>query len=299
MKVGIVIPHGPDAPGGAVYGWDHLRAVAETAESEGLDSIWVYDHLLFRFDGPTQGIHESWTLLSALAALTTRVDLGILVLAMPFRNPALLAKMAVTLDEVSAGRLILGVGAGWHEPEFTAFDYPFDHRVGRFEEALKILVPLVREGRVTFEGRWHAARDVEVIPRYRRPEGSSIPLLIAGKRPRMLGLVAEYADAWNTAWLGPASELPARLEPLHAALAQAGRDPASLEVTVGVDVVLPKYGDGLQVGGSLTGSEEELAAELRAYREAGAGHLMLSVEPGTPEAVAHVARASAIERRDA
>lgn len=298
MKFGVVIPHGPDAPGGSVYGWDHLRDVALTAEAEGLDSIWVYDHLLFRFDGPTQGIHEGWTILSALAGLTRRVELGVLVLAMPFRNPALLAKMATTLDEVSGGRLILGVGAGWHEPEFTAFDYPFDHRVGRFEEALQILAPLVRTGRADFQGRWHAARNVELIPHHRRSDGSTMPILIAGKRPRMLRLVAEHADAWNTAWLGPASELPPRLEPLRAALAEAGRDPATLEVTVGVGVVLPQYGEGLEVNGSLTGSVDQLAAELRAYRHAGAGHLIVSLEPGTVEAVTHLAQSAALARED-
>jgi probable F420-dependent oxidoreductase len=301
VKVGVVVPLGPDAPGGAVYGWEHLLAVAETAEAEGLDSIWVYDHLLFRFDGPTQGIHEAWTILTALAARTTRVELGVLVLAMPFRNPALLAKMAVALDEVSAGRLILGIGAGWHEPEFTAFDFPFDHRVGRFEEALQIVAPLVRTGRVSFEGRWHAARDVELIPHYRRADGSPMPILIAGKRPRMLRLVAEHADAWNTAWLGPASQLEARMGGLRDALADAGRDPASLDVTVGVNVVLPELSEArLEVHeNALTGSPEELAAELRAYREAGAAHLIVSLEPGTPAAVAHLARAAALEREDA
>jgi probable F420-dependent oxidoreductase len=303
MKVGVVIPHGPDAQGASVYGWPHLRAVAQEAEADGLDSIWVYDHLLFRFpDREAQGIHEAWTLLSALAAATEQVTLGTIVLAMPFRNPALLAKMAVTLDEVSGGRLVLGVGAGWHEPEFDAFDYPFDHRVGRFEEALQILVPLVREGRASFSGRWHAARDMELIPWSRRPDGSSIPILVAGKRPRMLRLVAEHADAWNTAWLGRAVELPPRVAPLREALATAGRDPATLEITVGVSVVLPDLADdpgSLDASGSLTGSAEELAEALREYREAGAGHLICTMEPATPAAVERLARAVALERAGA
>ena len=298
MKVGVVIPNGPDAPGGAIYDWPHLRDVAVSAELSGLDSIWVYDHLLFRFPGrPAQGIHEAWTVLSALAAVTSRVELGTIVLAMPFRNPALLAKMALTLDEVSGGRLVLGVGAGWHEPEFDAFGFPFDHRVGRFEEALRIMVGLVREGRASFSGRWHAAEDAELIPWSRRPDGSSIPILIAGKRPRMLRLVAEHADAWNTAWLGPATELPPRLAPLHEALAAAGRDPATLQVTVGVSVVLPNLSpDPLDAEGALTGSVEQLAEELRAYRRAGADHLICSLEPGTPAAVEHLARAVELER---
>jgi probable F420-dependent oxidoreductase len=301
MKVGVVIPSGPDGPGGSIYGWPHLSDVARAAEDGGLDSIWVYDHLLFRFPGrEPQGIHEAWTLLAALATVTQRVELGTIVLAMPFRNPALLAKMAVTLDEVSSGRLVLGVGAGWHEPEFDAFDYPFDHRVGRFEEALRIVVPLVREGRVDVAGRWHAARELELIPWSRRPDGSSIPILIAGKRPRMLRLTAEHADAWNTAWLGPASELPARVAPLREALAAAGRDAGTLDVTVGVSVALPQLSaDAIEVGNALSGSVEELAAAFRAYREAGAAHLICSLEPGTPAAVEHLARAAQLERAGA
>lgn len=300
MKVGVVIPNGPDAPRASVYGWSHLRDVAREAEADGLDSIWTYDHLLFRFPGrPAEGIHEAWTLLASLAAVTERVELGTIVLAMPFRNPALLAKMAVTLDEVSGGRLVLGVGAGWHEPEFDAFDYPFDHRVGRFEEALQILVALIREGRASFSGAWHAARDVELIPGSRRPDGSSIPILIAGKRPRMLRLVAEHADAWNTAWLGRASELPPRVGPLSEALAAAGRDPATLDVTVGVSVVLPDLADDpgtLDAEGALTGTPEELAEAMAEYRAAGAAHLICAMEPATPAAVERLARAVELER---
>jgi probable F420-dependent oxidoreductase len=298
VKVGVVIPNGPDAPGGGVFGWAHLRDVARTAEETGLDSIWVYDHLLFRFpERSAEGIHEAWTVLSALAVATSRVEIGTIVLAMPFRNPALLAKMAVTLDEVSGGRLVLGVGAGWHEPEFDAFDFPFDHRVGRFEEALRILLPLVREGRVDFAGRWHAARDLELIPWSRRADASNIPILIAGKRPRMLRLVAEHADAWNTAWLGAATELPPRLAPLHEALTAAGRDPATLDVTVGVSIALPQLSDDpIEIGNALTGSVEDLAAAFRAYREAGVVHLICSLEPGTPAAVGHLARAVRLER---
>ena len=112
--------------------------MAEAADDGGLDSVWGADHLIFRDEKETVGIHECWTLLTAVAGVTQRVEIGPLVLALPFRNPALLAKMAVALDEISDGRLVLGVGCGWHEPEFAAFDYPFDHRVGRFEEALQV-----------------------------------------------------------------------------------------------------------------------------------------------------------------
>jgi probable F420-dependent oxidoreductase len=299
MKVGVVMPIGPDDGQDGTFGWPHVRAMAEASEAAGFDSIWVYDHLLFRLEGkPTLGIHEAWTMLSALAVATERVELGAIVLAMPFRNPALLAKMAVTLDEISAGRLILGVGCGWNEPEFDAFGFPFDHRVGRFEEALKVMVPLLQQGRVTFGGRWHQADDAELIPHYRRPDGRPIPILIAGRRPRMMRLVVEYADAWNAAWLGPVAQLEPRVAPLREALAEAGRDPATLDITVGVSVTLPELSElPLEVSASsLTGSPEELAAELRAYREAGAAHIIVSLEPAVPAAVEHLGRALALLR---
>jgi alkanesulfonate monooxygenase SsuD/methylene tetrahydromethanopterin reductase-like flavin-dependent oxidoreductase (luciferase family) len=220
---------------------------------------------------------------------------------MPFRNPALLAKMAATFEEISAGRLILGVGCGWHEPEFDAFDFPFDHRVGRFEEALEILVPAVRTGRASFAGRWHTAADLEILPRYSRPDGRATPLLIAARGPRMLRLVARHADAWNTAWIGPASQLPPRLEGLHAALAKAGRDPASLEITVGINVVLPEYADAehpaLEVTpNAISGSPADLAAELRAYADMGVGHVQVALEPTTPPAIHHLGEGLALLR---
>jgi alkanesulfonate monooxygenase SsuD/methylene tetrahydromethanopterin reductase-like flavin-dependent oxidoreductase (luciferase family) len=302
MKVGVVMPIGPVDGTGVVPPWEATRVAALATEEAGFDSAWVYDHLLFRFGtDPTQGIHECWTVLSALATITARVELGILVLAMPFRNPALLAKMAATFEEISAGRLILGVGCGWHEPESDAFDFPFDHRVGRFEEALEILVPAVRTGRASFAGRWHTAADLEILPRYSRPDGRATPLLIAARGPRMLRLVARHADAWNTAWIGPASQLPPRLEGLHAALAKAGRDPASLEITVGINVVLPEYADAehpaLEVTpNAISGSPADLAAELRAYADMGVGHVQVALEPTTPPAIHHLGEGLALLR---
>ena len=166
MKIGLMLPLGADETGG----FANLRAMAVAAEGSGLDSVWGADHLIFRDGEETAGIHECWTVLSAVAAVTSRVEIGPLVLALPFRNPALTAKMAAELDEVSGGRLILGLGCGWHEPEFDAFGYPFDHRVGRFEEGVRIIGPLLRGESVTFEGRWHQRRErrAHPAPRARR-----------------------------------------------------------------------------------------------------------------------------------
>ena len=157
MKVGLMLPFGEDEATHQVPTWPKLRDLVVAAEEAGLDSIYGADHVIFHGDR-TEGIREGWTALTAVAAVTSRVEVGPLVLAAPFRNPALTAKMAVELDEVSGGRLVLGLGCGWHEPEFRDFDFPFDHRVGRFEEALQIILPLLREGRVNFEGRWHRGR---------------------------------------------------------------------------------------------------------------------------------------------
>lgn len=283
MQIGAVIPLGEGDYQGRTATWPELRACARSGEEAGLDALWVYDHLLFRFPGrAASGIHEAWTILSALAATTRRVELGTLVLAMPFRNPAVLAKMAAAVDEVSGGRLILGIGAGWHEPEFSAFGIPFDHRVSRFEEGLQIVSDLLRTGYTDRPGRYTTARDLPLLP---TPRPGGPPILIAGKRPRMLRLVARYADLWNTAWLGSAAELPPRLEPLHAALAETGRDPASLAVTVGVNVVVSDLVAGEELPGSaLAGDAAAIAAGLREYAELGVAQVIASLTPATPDA---------------
>ena len=291
MKIGLMLPLGESEAGG----WTNLRALALAAEEHGLDSVWGADHLIFRDDGETEGIHECWTVLTAVAAITERVEIGPMVLALPFRNPALTAKMAAELDEVSGGRLILGLGCGWHEPEFDAFGYPFDHRVSRFEEGMKIVAPLLREGAVSFEGEHHRALDAELRPRPIRPNGP--PILIAGKQPRMLGLVAEYADQWNAAWFGHpdgADELRKRIANLRAALDEAGRDPASLEMTAGIFVAFDGADDAPDT--AIRGSIAEVAEALAGYAELDVRHLITHLWPRTPDAVRQLAEAAALAR---
>ena len=292
MKIGLMLPLGADE----TRGFDELREMALAAETDGLDSVWGADHLLFRDDGTTTGIHESWTVLTAVAALTSRVEIGPLVLAIPFRNPALTAKMAAQLDEVSGGRLILGIGCGWHQPEFDAFGYPFDHRVGRFEEACGILVPLLRGERVSFDGRYHHAEDLELLPRPIRPGGP--PILIAGKQPRMLGLVAKHADQWNSAWYGPPNEadvLRTRLADLRRALDDADRDPATLVLTAGISVVF----DGAKPNAperAIRGTPDEMADALAGYAELGIAHLIAHVYPRNADSVRRLAEAATLAR---
>ena len=293
MRIGVVLPIAQEESDGQVPSYATIRGIAVAAEGAGFDSVWVFDHLLFRGDGETAGIHECWTILAAIAEATSRVELGTLVMCTSFRNPALLAKMAATLDHVSGGRLILGVGAGWHDPEYEAFGYPTDHKVGRFEESLAIITSLIREGRADLEGRYVTARDAVLIP----PGRPDLPILIAAKGPRMLELTARHADAWNLAWFGLPDERLARVRgELAAACARVGR--AGLTDTVGVTVRYP-VADARpdatrdEPSPALSGTADEIAAGLRAHAELGADHLIASLDPCTEETVAEFAEAVA------
>jgi probable F420-dependent oxidoreductase len=292
MRIGVVLPISQEDGMAAPPTYPEVRAVALAAEAAGFDSLWVYDHLLFRSDGETTGIHEAWTVLSAIAEATSRVELGTIVMCTSFRNPALLAKMAGTLDHVSGGRLILGVGCGWHDPEYEAFGYPTDHKVGRFEEALTVLRDLIREGRADMDGRWTQVRDAVLVP----PARADIPILIAAKRPRMLELTARHADAWNLAWFGEPNERLATVRAdLAAACTAVGRDPASLDITVGINVRYPDLAtDAFPVGtegAALQGSTAEVAAGLAAHAALGTSHIIANLEPATPAAVERFAAA--------
>lgn len=267
--------------------WADVSHIAALAESVGFDALFVPDHLVIGHspywgipEGEIRGTWEAWTLVSALAAQTRRVAVGTFVLGAGFRNPALLAKMAVTADEVSGGRLILGLGCGSHPPEYAAFGYPYDHRVDRFDEALQILVPLLRKGRVDFAGRYHAARACELLPRGPRPTGP--PIWIAAYQPRMMRLAARWGDAFVTAWHPDAGAAAEPLARLDAACATVGRAPATLGRTVGVIIRPGRPGTAPRPPlpmGTLGGTPEEIAAGLLAFRAAGVGHVVCMLDP--------------------
>lgn len=283
LKVGYFIPAQQGGMADGALRWTDIRAIAARAEEIGFDSFWLPDHLLTRHEGePTHGPWECWSLLCALAATTTRMEIGSLVVCTAFRNPALLAKMADTLDEISGGRLILGLGAGWHEPEYTAFGYPFDHRIGRFEEALQIIYTLLREGRIDHEGTYYTARECELRPRGPRPAGPPILIGALATRERMLRLTATYAEMWN-AWLRPTRSYPDSIPPLReavdAACVSAGRDPATLGRTVGIEIDQrpEKERPARAAGGPepLTGTPEEIADALRGFAREGISHVQI------------------------
>jgi probable F420-dependent oxidoreductase len=303
MKIGFILPLGEDTDLGRAPTWTEIRALAEQSEAGGLDSVWVYDHLLYRFPNhpSTVGVHECWSMLSAIAGITNRVELGTLVMPTGWRNPALLAKMAATVDEISGGRLILGVGTGFHEPEFAAFGYPFDHRVDRFEEELQIICTLLRSNKVDFAGTYHTIPNGELAPPVRREGG--VPVLVACRGPRMLRLTAKHADAWNTAWYGSPDAIATSRAEFDAACAEEGRDPSSVTITVGVHLAPPgeEYETPPDPARLLTGTPDEVATALLAYRDAGVDHIICgalahTTYEYTTRTIAHLADALEIYR---
>jgi probable F420-dependent oxidoreductase len=299
MKIGVVMMLVENRILNRAPTWSEIRDMALQSEDLGFDSIWVYDHLLYRDEkGTTTGIWESWSILTALAAVTRRVELGTLVACNSFRNPALMAKMAHTVDEICSGRLILGLGAGWNKPEYDAFGFPFDHRVDRLEEALQIIRPLLKEGRVDFQGKYYTARDCEITPRSPRAEGP--PLMIGCGKARMLRLTARYADMWNVGYMSIPKSTETEFKAFRKACKEEGRDLSSIDASFMISL---GYGDladwkSDKKRGYLSGSEAEIAATLFEYEKLGVTHLMFHLTPSTPEAYQRLARAVDLYRRE-
>jgi probable F420-dependent oxidoreductase len=285
LRIGVQLPEVE-----RVVRWPELIAMCQRIEELGFDAIWVGDHLLYRDPGSSEasGPWEAWTMLAGIAQATSRVTIGPLVAATGFHAPAMLAKQAATVDEISGGRLVLGLGAGWNETEYRAFGFPFDHRISRFEEAFTIIRTLLRDGAIDFDGAWYQARDCELLPRPGRPDGP--PLLLGSSGPRMLRIAAPWIDAWN-AWYNATGNRPDGTEPLRtavdAAAREAGRDPAAIRRTVAVLVQL-SGGAGRLHGSSTTepitplaGRPEVIAEGLRAYARAGIDEVQLVLDPIT------------------
>jgi probable F420-dependent oxidoreductase len=285
FKIGVFVPHWENPWNGCAPRWEDIAAIARRAEDVGFDSFWLPDHLLFRFPNvQEQGAWDAWSLLAAVAATTERMEIGPLVACSSFRNPALIAKMADTIDEISGGRLILGLGAGWHAPEYEAFGFPYDHRVSRFEEALQIITPLLRTGHVDFEGVYYQARDCELRPRGPRPEGP--PILIGGSGERVLRLAARYADAWNADRQNTVAGVQALNARVDAACRDVGRDPKTLARIIGIQADVlnePRQANQprqwLMTPWPLTGTPEELAAQIRDYATADVAQMMVWIDP--------------------
>jgi probable F420-dependent oxidoreductase len=277
--------------------WPEYLAMARAAEQGGFDSIWVPDHLLYRGDGRAErGPWEAWTLLAALAAATERARLGTLVACAGFHAPGLLAKMAATVAEVSGGRFVLGLGAGWNETEFRAFGLPFDRRVSRFEESFSIVRGLLAGERVTLEGSFWKVEDAVLLPK----PSDRVPLMIGSNGPRMLGIALPYVDSWNS-WYEGFANTPAGFaelsEHISAAARGAGRSPEEVRRSACVLVRLdpgsaerPESADAP----ALTGPPERIAATLREFGEAGADEVILVADPINERSIRTLAEALAL-----
>src|SRR4051794_12942006 len=282
--------------------WPELLSMARAAESAGFNSLWLGDHLLYDLPGGgRRGPWEVWTSLAAIAAVTERVELGPLVASTSFHAPAMLAKQAATVDAISGGRLVVGLGAGWNEREYRAFGFPYDHRVSRFEEAFTIVRTLLRDGRIDHAGTYYRVEDCVLDPSPTRPGGP--PLMLGSIGPRMLRIGLPHVQAWNVWWSdygnSPAGFTAVR-ERVEAAGAEAGRGPGEVEATAAVLVGLPG-GSGRLMGAAadrqvapVQGSPADVAAHLAAMAGAGARHVQLVADPITLASIEWLAEALAI-----
>lgn len=297
MRIGLINqlhgrPDGPKPP----PSWESIRQRAVTAEEIGFDTFVFEDALLYRGDEATDGVWESVSIAAAVAATTTRIGLGQSVINSPYRSPALTAKIADTLDEISGGRYVLGIGAGnTADSDYRAFGFPTDRRFSRFAEAIHIIHGLLKTGAIDFAGEFYSARDAELVLRGPRAEGP--PINIAAGRPKMLGLVARYADAWNWwAWGETLEQIGLRIGPIIEELERAceanGRDPAGIDRTFDLYTVVPEGFDpassgptGLDMESPVTGTSAHIAEFILGLGRFGIEEVRCDVFPKTMSAI--------------
>jgi alkanesulfonate monooxygenase SsuD/methylene tetrahydromethanopterin reductase-like flavin-dependent oxidoreductase (luciferase family) len=282
MRVGVQLPEVERE-----VRWPEIAAMARAAEETGFNSIWLGDHLLYRGGGrPDRGPWDAWTQLAALAALTHRVDVGPLVASTAFHPPGALARMAASIDELSGGRFIFGIGAGWNEPEFRAFGFPFDRLASRFEESFEIVRRLLAGEVVTFSGDFHRVEDAVLLP----PPARRVPLMIGSNGARMLAATLPHVDAWNTwysSYGNTVEGFAARNAEIDAACARAGRDPRAVRRSACVLVALG--GGGERPHDADPVPAERLEAHLKALADAGLDEAILVVDPITERSVRELA----------
>ena len=283
LELGIVLPMEESWTDGATPRWVEIRELALRAEEIGFETVWIPDELLWRpVEGQVRGWWECVAMTGALAAATSRIKVGTWILSALHRNPGLTAKAVETLDEISGGRFVLGLGSGHAGRQARAFGLPEDHVFGRFAEAIEIIVPLLRQGRAEFEGTFHAARDLEHRPVGPRP--GRIPIMIGAKGPKMLRLAALHADIWS--WYveerSDLEEFGPRLAALQAACVAVDRDPATIGKSAGIIVEPTSFtGAADALAAPLRGSAEEIAEGLRAFRAGGFTQVEILLWPRT------------------
>ena len=292
MKIGLINQlHGRPDGNEPAPSWASISERAATAEAAGFDIFVFEDALLYRGRETADGVWESVSIAAAIAATTSRMELGQSVINSPYRSPAMTAKIADTIDEISGGRYVLGIGAGnTPDSDYEAFGFPTDKRYSRFAEAIQIIHGLLKNGEIDFEGEFYTAKQAELVLRGPRPDGP--PINIAAGGPRMLQLVAKYADAWNLwGWGETLQEIGQRLEPILELLEHAceteGRDPSTLDRTFDFYAVVPEgfSGDGLEMEHPVAGTSEEIAEHILSIGELGFGEARCDVFPKTAAAV--------------
>ena len=299
MRFGLQIPNfGDDGTPGALF--DGVVQMATAAEESGFDSVWVMDHFfqLPPMGGPVAPMLDSYTLLGALAARTSKVRLGAMVTGVTYRNPAHLAKIVTTLDVISVGRAILGIGAAWYdvEHEGLGFDFPAaGERLDRLEEALQICRAMFREEAPSFDGRYYRIHEARNVPPPVQPGGPPI-LVGGGGEKRTLRLVARYADMCN--FFGDPATVAHKVDVLRGHCRDVGRDPSEVTVSRLSTLVLTANEEesaatkdflrqvtGEEPSGSDVGSADELVSRVDDLAGAGVEYFVFNVPTGTPDTV--------------
>ena len=298
FEIGLVLPLWDSFVDGSTSRWIDVRNLAVRAEELGFDAVWVPDELLWRpSEDDRQGWWEAVAMAGAVAAATSRVKVGTWILSALHRNPGITAKAVETIDEISDGRFVFGLGSGHAGAQAHAFGLPEDHVYGRFAEALEIILPLLRQGHADFEGAFHTARGLRQRPVGPRP--GRIPIMIGAKGPKMLRLAALHADIWS--WFAEErsdlAELGPRLAALEAACVDVGRDPATIGKSAGIVIEPTSVSGGDALGTPIRGSAMEIADVLRGFGAAGFTNVEVIVSPPTLAAVS--AMAPVIELLDA
>lgn len=271
MSYGLMLPVREFTMGGDTPRFADLVNISQVARHSGFEAVWFGDHLSYEHNDETVGTWEAFTMMAGLAAAVPDIHIGPLVTSAGYRNPGLIAKMAESIDEISGGRFVLGIGAGWNKPEFDQFGLPFDYRASRFEESIAIIHDLLRTGESTFDGKF--VQTENAVNKPRGPRATGAPILIGSNGERLVHSVAKYADAWNSDWQQSPDDYAPHFARLDAACDAIGRPRVSLIKTGSV-----RFGPNH--------SRDEKRAYIEAVRDLGLKHLVIGLEPRTAESVA-------------
>ncbi len=281
-SLGLMVPVSEKAAFGDTPRFTDIIEMCKAAADVGFEMVWFADHFTFGdAEKGFRGSWDAWTLMAAVAAAVPNLQIGPMVACTAYRNPGVIVKMTEMIDEISDGRFILGLGAGWHKPEYDGFGIPFEPRVTRFEEAMKIIHPLLRSGTADFQGRFYQANDGLNIPR--GPRATGAPILIGSSGERMLRLLARYADAWNSGWHNDAASVMDKLKRLDAACDAEGRARETVVRTAGLSIAMEGYTGSRPE--PIEGGIENKVKVMDDFRKLDFRHLVCGLDPCTPASI--------------